>query len=110
MKELINLYKNISLEILELFNKEDIDNNKLDKLLDNRENILENLDDDKLKIFAEHYVSNNLNEIDKRIKFKFTKKMIETQLEINNYKKNKQMNTAYININKKNLNLFSKKV
>ena len=36
--------------------------------------------------------------------------MLEFRKEIAEYKKTKIVNSAYININKKNLNLFSKKV
>lgn len=110
MKEILNLYKNTSLDILKLFNEEDVDTKNLGELLDKRQSILDNLDDNKLKIFAEYYLSNNINEIDKEIKLKLGKKMIQVKVEMTNYNKNKQMNTAYINVNKKNLNLFLKKV
>ena len=58
----------------------------------------------------EKYIKKRLYNIDIEIKELFEVKILDTKREIIEYKKNQNVNFAYTNMNKLNLNIFSKKV
>lgn len=107
---MIKEYKKISVNILSLLNEESINDVKIKENFDKRQNIIDFLDENEAKKFGKLYKSEEIYKLDEEIKIKLENKMLELKKNINEYKKNKVVNSAYININKKNLNLFSKKV
>lgn len=107
---MIKEYKEISVNILSLLNEENINDVKIKENFDKRQNIIDSLDEHEAKKFGKLYKSEKIYKLDEEIKIKLENKMLELKKDINEYKKNKVVNSAYININKKNLNLFSKKV
>lgn len=107
---MIKEYKEISVNILSLLNEENINGVKIKENFDKRQNIIDSLDENEAKNFGKLYKSEKIYKLDEEIKIKLENKMLELKKDINEYKKNKVVNSAYININKKNLNLFSKKV
>ena len=107
---MIKEYKEISVNILSLLNEENINGVRIKENFDKRQNIIDSLDENEVKKFGKLYKSEKIYKLDEEIKIKLENKMLELKKDINEYKKNKVVNSAYININKKNLNLFSKKV
>ena len=49
-------------------------------------------------------------EVDEKIKIKLKSQMLSVRKKLSEYKLNKTVNTAYANMNKNNLNIFSRKV
>lgn len=107
---MINLYKNISLEILKILNEDDIDNEKLEYNIEKRQEIIDSLRNEDLESFKNHYKNSEIIKIDNEIKILLGKKIIEVRKELNSYKTKRSVNTAYVNMNKNNMNIFSKKV
>lgn len=104
--ENIKLYKEISLEIIKLFENNGLD--KLEYLLNKRQQILnEELKNEKFKKIL---VNDGIVEIDKTIHNLLNKSIDEVKHEIREYKVSKQANNSYINFNKEKLNIFNKKV
>ena len=91
---MINLYKSISEKILEIVSAKEVDEKKLAIELNKRQELINNLKDEELKSFKEAYNTEKIYEYDEKIKIKL----------------NKTVNTAYANMNKNNLNIFSRKV
>lgn len=107
---MIELYKNISLDIIELLNKYEIDINKLEYMIEKRQEIINSLKEAELEDFKKHYKSSDIVELDNKIKSTLGEKIIEVRKEISSYKTKRVVNTIYANMNKNNLNIFSKKV
>ena len=107
---MINLYKNISLEILKILNEDDIDNEKLEYNIEKRQEIIDSLNDEDLESFKNHYKNSEIIKIDNEIKKLLGNKIIEVRKELNSYKIKKNVNTVYANMNKNKLNIFSKRV
>ena len=84
---MINLYKSISEKILEIVSAKEVDEKKLAIELNKRQELINNLKDEELK-----------------------SQMLSVRKELSEYKLNKTVNTAYANMNKNNLNIFSRKV
>ena len=94
---MINLYKEISEEILRILDTNDIDDVKVVKELKKRQELIDNLSGEELADF-------------RSIKSKLGQEMIAIRKEISEFKINKTANSAYANMNKNNLNIFYKKV
>ncbi|WP_024615667.1 flagellar protein FliT [Clostridium sp. Ade.TY] len=107
---MINLYKNISLDIIDILNEDDIDNEKLEYNIEKRQKIIDSLNSDSLKYFKNHYKNSEIIELDNKIKSLLEEKIIEVRKELNLYRVKKSVNAVYVNMNKNNLNIFSKKV
>ena len=84
---MINLYKSISEKILEIVSAKEVDEKKLAIELNKRQELINNLKDEELK-----------------------SQILSVRKELSEYKLNKTVNTAYANMNKNNLNIFSRKV
>ena len=105
---MINLYKSISEKILEIVSAKEVDEKKLAIELNKRQELINNLKDEELKSFKEAYNTEKIYEYDEKIKLK--SQMLSVRKELSEYKLNKTVNTAYANMNKNNLNIFSRKV
>ncbi|MBY0754669.1 hypothetical protein K5V21_04280 [Clostridium sardiniense] len=107
---MINLYKNISLNIIKILNEDDIDDGKLEHNIEKRQEVINSLDERELEDFKKHYKDSQLIQLDNKIKILLEKKIIEVRKELNSYKTKRSINTIYVNMNKNNLNIFSRKV
>lgn len=108
MDNYINLYKQISNEILEILKYEKLEN--LDECFEKRENIIKELEQkDKIDEFKKIYKL-KLYSIDKEIKMLFEEKLLGVKREIAEYKRSQNGNFTYAKMNKTNFNIFSKKV
>lgn len=107
---MINLYKNISLNIIKILNEDDIDDDKLEHNIEKRQEVINSLDERELEGFRKHYKDSQLLQLDNKIKILLEKKIIEVRKELNSYKTKRSINTIYVNMNKNNLNIFSRKV
>ncbi|MGG7096709.1 hypothetical protein [Clostridium sardiniense] len=107
---MINLYKNISLNIIKILNEDDIDDGKLEHNIEKRQEVINSLDERELEDFKKHYKDSQLLQLDNKIKILLEKKIIEVRKELNSYKTKRSINTIYVNMNKNNLNIFSRKV
>lgn len=106
MEGLTKRYKQISLDIIDRLEN----NNTYDteKLLDQRQQILDNVND--IKLFKEKLVEDGIIKIDEKIYTLIEENIVKVKMEIMEHKKSKQANNSYINYNKKILNIFNKKV
>lgn len=109
MKNIINSYKDISEKILKLLEAVEIDNDKIDKYLEERQALLEIINKENIDIFRKEYKA-NLSDIDIQIKELLQKKLDNSKRELAQYRKNQNGNIAYTNMNKTKLNIFYKKV
>lgn len=107
---MIREYIDISENILLLLKQEEVNDIKIKKYFNKRQKIIDLLDENELKNFVHLYESNKIYEIDDEIKTRLENEILKVKKDIVEYKKTKIVNSAYININKKNLNIFSKKV
>lgn len=107
---MINLYKSISEKILEIVSAKEVDEKKLAIELNKRQELINNLKNEELKDFKEAYNTEKIYEYDEKIKIKLKAHMLSVRQELSEYKLNKTVNTAYANMNKNNLNIFSRKV
>ncbi len=108
MHKKLDLYENLSIEILGLLKEDKFD--EIDEILDKRSLLIEEVDKKQQTEFKNLYVESDVYDIDKEIKNMFEKKMVNVKDEIKTQKKMKQVNYSYINTNKENLNIFNKKV
>ena len=106
MTEKINLYKEISLQIVESLKNEDI--YILEKLLDKRQEILDNQIDNNE--FKHKLINEGIIDIDRQIDELLKNNMEKVKQEIKEYRLSKQVNNSYRNYNNGNLNIFNKKV
>ena len=107
---MINLYKNISEEILKILEANDLDDVKLVSEFKKRQDLIDSLNEKELEEFRKVYNEEEIYKIDKVIKDKLEKEILAVKKEIRNFKVNKTANSAYANMNKNNLNIFYKKV
>lgn len=107
---MINLYERISKEILKLVTIEDIDDKKLVVELEKRQEIIDSLTGNVLDDFKKYYKEKEIYKLDEEIKRNLEKHILSVKKEISEFKINKVGNSTYANMNKNNLNIFSKKV
>ncbi|CEP97139.1 flagellar protein FliT [Paraclostridium sordellii] len=106
MKEFAKKYKEISLDIINKLETDDTYD--IDGLLDKRQEILDNISDEKL--FKQMLVEDGILDIDEKIHSLLKEKIIKVKMEIKEHKKSIQANNSYVNFSKKKLNIFNKKV
>lgn len=110
MKNYINEYKQISNEILEILKYDKLENNALENCFEKREQIIKDLEENKkINEFRNIYKEKMYN-IDNEIKELFEEKILNVKKEIAESKKSQNGNFTYVNMNKTNFNIFSKKV
>lgn len=102
----VNLYKEITLEIIKCLKEENIDN--LDDLFKRRENILDEEKDNKN--FKESMINIGIIDLDKTIKDLLHQNMIKTKLEIQRHRISTVTNNTYMNNNQQKINIFNAKV
>ena len=102
----VNLYKEITLEIIQCLEKDNIDN--LEDLFEKRENILEEEKDNKN--FKKCMIELGIIDLDKTIKNLLHQNMIKTKLEIQKHKLSTVTNNCYMNNNQQKINIFNAKV
>lgn len=108
MENYIDLYKQISNEILEALKYDKLEN--LDEYFEKRESIINELEsNESINEFRKIY-KEKLYHIDNEIKILVEEKMLDVKKEIAEYKRNQNGNFTYANMNKTNFNIFSKKV
>lgn len=102
----VNLYKNITLEIIQCLKDDNIE--VLEELFENRQGIL---DEEKYnKEFKEAMIELGIVDLDKNIKNLLHQNMIKTKLEIQKHKLSTVTNNTYINNNQQKINIFNAKV
>ncbi|CEN21675.1 flagellar protein FliT [Paraclostridium sordellii] len=106
MKEFAKKYKEISLDIINKLQTDDTYD--IDELLDKRQELLDNINDEKL--FKQMLVEDGILDIDEKIHSLLKEKIIKVKMEIKEHKKSIQANNSYVNFSKKKLNIFNKKV
>ncbi len=102
----VNLYKNITLEIIQCLRDDNIE--VLEALFKKRQNILEKEKDNKN--FKESMINMGIIDLDKAIKDLLHQNMIKTKLEIQKHKLSTVTNNTYINNNQQKINIFNAKV
>ena len=102
----VNLYKEITLEIIKCLKEENIDN--LDDLFKRRENILDEEKDNKN--FKESMINIGIIDLDKTIKDLLHQNIIKTKLEIQKHRLSTVTNNTYMNNNQQKINIFNAKV
>ena len=101
-----SLYKQISLEIIDALENNNID--ILNELFEKRQNILDNSENiNKLK---DNLIKSEILEIDNKIKTLLSIEIEKTKNEIKDHRRSIMVNNSYIQNNKEILNLFNKKV
>ncbi|MPM90796.1 hypothetical protein SDC9_137918 [bioreactor metagenome] len=108
MYKQLDLYKNLSIEILKLLKEDKFD--EIDEMLDRRSLLIEEMNEKQQAEFKKSYIESDIFQIDKEIKSIFEKEIGNIKDEIKNQKKIKQVNYSYINTKKENLNIFNQKV
>ncbi|MCC3862832.1 flagellar protein FliT [Terrisporobacter petrolearius] len=106
MAEKISLYKEISLQIVESLENEEI--YIIEELLNKRQEILDKqIDNNEFKF---KLINEGIIDIDRKIEELLKDSMSKVKQEIKEYRLSKQVNNSYMNYNNKNLNIFNKKV
>ncbi|KPI55043.1 flagellar protein FliT [Clostridioides difficile] len=108
LEEKINLYKDISLKIINLIEKEEYKN--ISNRLNERQDIINSISEVDKNDFIQFYNSMELIEVDTKIRDALQEQLSEVKKELHEYKLTKQVNTMYYNLNREKVNLFSKKV
>lgn len=109
MKNIVNLYKEISNNLIDILKSDEVDNDKLDKYLDERHQLLTNVAEEEKSDFIKEYKC-NLESIDIEINRFLQNHLDDSKRELANFRKNQNGNIAYANMNKTKLNIFYKKV
>ena len=102
----INLYKKITLEIIQCLKDENLDD--LDTLFDKRQSILTEEEDNKN--FKASMIALGIVDLDKNIKDLLHQNIINTKIEIQKHKLSTITNNSYINSNQQKINIFNAKV
>ncbi|MDN9636656.1 flagellar protein FliT [Clostridioides difficile] len=108
LKEKLNLYKDISLQIINLIEKEEYI--KISSKLGERQDIINSVSEIDRNDFIQLYNRMELIEIDNRIRDILQGQLLEVKKELHEYKLTKQVNTMYYNLNREKVNIFNKKV
>ncbi|UWD48928.1 flagellar protein FliT [Clostridioides difficile] len=108
LEEKINLYKDISLQIITLIEKEEYKN--ISNRLNERQDIINSVSEVDKNDFIQLYNDKELIEIDDRIRNSLQEQLSEVKKELHEYKLTKQVNTMYYNLNREKVNIFNKKV
>lgn len=106
MKNQLNLYKDISLEILKSLRENRFDD--LDNLINKRYILINEVDN--INEFKKSYLKEDTYNIDKEIQEMFSKELDSVKSEIKEYKLSQMANNSYVHFNKEKINIFNKKV
>lgn len=109
MDSIVNLYKEISNSLIDILKNDEVDNDKLDKYLDERQQLLVNIVEEDRDNFIKQYKS-NLENIDIEINILLQKHLDTSKRELVTFRKNQNGNITYANMNKTKLNIFYKKI
>ncbi|MCC0681672.1 flagellar protein FliT [Clostridioides sp. ES-S-0005-03] len=108
LEEKIKLYKDISLQIITLIEKEEYEN--ISNRLNERQNIINSISEVDKNDFIQFYNDMELIAIDNRIRNSLQEQLSEVKKELHEYKLTKQVNTMYYSLNREKVNIFNKKV
>ncbi|MDB0440909.1 flagellar protein FliT [Clostridioides difficile] len=108
LEEKINLYKDISLQIITLIEKEEYKN--ISNRLNERQDIINSVSEVDKNDFIQLYNDKELIEIDDKIRNSLQEQLSEVKKELHEYKLTKQVNTMYYSLNREKVNIFNKKV
>lgn len=107
---MIDLYRSITEKILAIVDSEEVDDVQLKICLTKRQELIASLKGQELEKIRDMYKEDGLYELDEEIKEKLKEKILDLRKQLNEYKINKNVNIVYANMNKNNLNIFSRKV
>ncbi|MGO1043852.1 flagellar protein FliT [Clostridioides difficile] len=108
LEEKLHLYKDISLQIIDLIKKEEYAN--ISNSLNERQDIINSISESDKNDFIELYKSMKIIEIDNKIRNILQEELLEVKKELHEYKLTKQVNTMYYSLNREKANIFNKKV
>ncbi|WP_040191249.1 hypothetical protein [Clostridium culturomicium] len=106
---MIEKYKRITKEIIDILNEEVVDHEKLGYKIDERQDLITKFKREELDAFRKEYWEKYLP-IDKIIKSKLEEQIIKAKKELFDHRNKQTVSTAYVKAGKNNLNIFSKKV
>lgn len=106
---MVEAYKRITEEILDILNEEAVDHEKLGYKIDERQALIMKFKRDELDAFRKEYWEKYLP-IDKIIKDKLEEQIIKAKKELFDHRNKQTVSTAYVKAGKNILNIFSKKV
>lgn len=102
----IKLYKNISLEIIKLFEDDKLE--ELEKLLNKRDKILK--EEINNREFKKILIDDGILDLDLTIKKLISENIIEVKQEIREHNLSKQASGSYMYTTKQKINIFNVKV
>lgn len=108
LEDKLNLYKEISLQIIGLIEEEEYQ--YISNKLDDRQKIIDSIDEKDKENFISIYNNIKLIYIDNEIQKSLQKSLLEVKKELHEYKLTKQVNTMYSKLNREKINIFNKKV
>ncbi|NMS89691.1 flagellar protein FliT [Clostridioides difficile] len=108
LEDKLNLYKEISLQIIKLIEEEEYQ--CISNRLDDRQKIINSIDENDKENFISIYNDMKLIYIDSKIQNTLQKNLLEVKKELHEYKLTKQVNTMYSKLNREKVNIFNKKV
>ncbi len=106
---MIEDYKRITQEILDILNEEVVDHEKLGCKIDERQVLITEFKSDELEAFRKEYRKKYLP-LDNIIKDKLEEQIIKAKRELFDHRNKQIVSTAYVKAGKNILNIFSKKV
>lgn len=106
---MIEDYKRITQEILDILNEEVVDHEKLGCKIDERQDLITEFKSDELEAFRKEYRKKYLP-LDNIIKDKLEEQIIKAKKELFDHRNKQTVSTAYVKAGKNILNIFSKKV
>ena len=107
---MIEKYRSVSEEILKIVSNKEVNDYRLKEKLKERQEIIDGLEEEKLSLFRDKYKNCGLYELDKKISIILVERIKAVKKELDEYRAKKQVNTAYVNVNRNSLNIFYKKV
>lgn len=111
MHEKIELYKELTLEMISIMNKEGDYQDKIAELLDKRQVIIDSFTTSEDVIqFRVLYRDYDITSLDNELKELLTQELNKTKTDIIEQKKKRIANSAYSKVNREGLNLFSKQI
>lgn len=108
LEDKLNLYKEISLQIIRLIEEEEY--KYISDRLEDRQKIINTIDENDKENFMSIYSDMKLIYIDNKIQSTLQRNLLEVKKELHEYKLTKQVNTMYSKLNREKVNIFNKKV
>ena len=111
MHKKIELYKELTLEMINVMNKEGDYQDKIAELLDKRQAIIDSfISNEDVIQFRVLYRDYDIAKLDNELKELLTEELNKTKTDIIEQKKKRIANSAYSKVNREGLNLFSKQI